>query len=202
MTDEEKIRKLEQRIEELEKKTAKEEDRNEEEIDEEKGDGEEDSINIDSIVGQFIPGLGGIVKALEKSSPEFRKRIADTDAQIKHRLESGWSMKPEVTHGISMRPIMGRSGIKPKPTQKEPEKEKVETELGEPIIDIFEEKDYISVIAEFPGIEEKVIVTKVNDDTLEISAGKYSKTIKLPYAAKSIVERTWKNGILQLKIER
>jgi HSP20 family molecular chaperone IbpA len=153
-------------------------------------------------VGQFIPGFGGIVKALEKSSPEFRKRIADTDAQIKHRLESGWSMKPEVTHGISMRPILGRSGIKQKPTQKEPEKEKVETELGEPIIDIFEEKDYISVIAEFPGIEEKVIVTKVKDDTLEICAGKYSKTIKLPYAAKSIVERTWKNGILQLKIKR
>jgi HSP20 family protein len=202
MNDEEKIRRLEKRIEELEKKTAKEEERDEEEIDEEKGDGEEESINIDSIVGQFIPGLGGIVKALEKSSPEFRKRIADTDAQIKHRLESGWSMKPEVTHGISFRPISGRSGIKPKPAQKEPEKERVETEVPEPIIDIFEEKDYISVIAEFPGIEEKVIVTKVKDDTLEISAGKYSKTIKLPCAAKSIVERTWKNGILQLKIER
>ncbi|MFZ3166295.1 MAG: hypothetical protein WA130_01685 [Candidatus Methanoperedens sp.] len=197
MTDEEKIRRLEKRIEELEKKKAKKEERDEEEI-----DGEEDPINIDSIVGQFIPGLGGIVKALEKSSPEFRKRIADTDAQIKHRLESGWSMKPEVTHGISMRPISGRSGIKPKPAQKEPEKEKVETELGEPIIDIFEEKDYISVIAEFPGIDEEVILTKVKDDTLEISAGKYSKTIKLPYAAKSIIERTWKNGILQLKIER
>ena len=201
MTDEEKIQKLEQRIEELEKK-AKEEKRDKEDRDEEEIGGEEDSINIDSIVGQIIPGFGGIVKALEKSSPEFRKRISDTDAQIKHRLESGWSMKPEVTHGISMRPIMGRSGVKPKSTQKEPEKEKVETELGEPIIDIFEEKDYISVIAEFPGIEEEVIVTKVKDDTLEISAGKYSKTIKLPYAAKSIVERTWKNGILQLKIKK
>jgi len=197
MTDEEKIQKLEKRIEELEKKTAKGKERDEEEI-----DGEEDSINIDSIVGQFIPGFGGIVKALEKSSPEFRKRIADTDAQIKHRLESGWNPTPKVTHGISMRPIMGGNVIKPKPTQKEPEKEKVETELGEPIIDIFEEKDYISVIAEFPGIEEKVILTKVKDDTLEISAGKYSKTIKLPYAAKSIIERTWKNGILQLKIKR
>jgi len=200
MTDEEKIRRLEKRIEELEKKTAKEEKRNKEEINEEER--EEDSINIDSIVGQFIPGFGGIVKALEKSSPEFRKRIADTDAQIKHRLESGWNPTPQVTHGISMRPIMGRSGIKPKSMQKESEKEKVETELGEPIIDIFEEKDYISVIGEFPGIEEEAILTKVKDDTLEISAGKYSKTIKLPYAAKSIVERTWKNGILQLKIER
>lgn len=127
---------------------------------------------VEGVVEEFIPGLGGIVKALEKSSPEFRKRIAETDAEIKHRIETGWSNKE---YSISER---------------------------EPIIDVFEEKDYISVIADLPAIEEKEIETKLTDNTLEISAGKYSKLIKLPSVPKSIIERTYKHGLLQLKIER
>jgi len=51
---------------------------------------------VENVVGQFIPGLGGIIKALEASSPEFRKKIADTDAEIKHRIDVGWSSKPVV----------------------------------------------------------------------------------------------------------
>lgn len=184
MSDEEKIRRLEKRIKDLEDQE------------------EEESVNVESVVGQLIPGLGGIVKALENSSPEFRKRIAQTDAEIKHRLESGWSQKPEVTHGISIGPLSGRRTYMQKTMKKEPEMEKVETELGEPIIDIFEEKDHISIIAELPGVEEKDIEIKIKGDTLEISTGKYRKMIKLPTHSKSIIERTYKNGILQLKIEK
>ena len=163
---------------------------------------EEETCRVESVVGQLIPGLGGIIKALEKSSPEFRRRIAETDAEIEHRLETGWNNKPKVDYGISIRPLTERKGFKPKSMKKEPEEERAETEMGEPIIDIFEEKDYISVIAELPGVEEKDIETKLKGDTLEISAGKYCKTFGLPSVPKSIIERTYNNGILQLKIER
>ncbi len=176
---EEKIKRLEKRIEELEEEKE-----------------HEPSI-VEGVVGQFIPGLGGLVKALENSSPEFRKRIAETDAEIKHRIETGWSSKPKVEYGISVKPlVLERKGIKEEREKAEPPSER------EPIIDIFEEKDFISVIAELPGVEEKDIVTKLIDKTLEISAGKYSKVIKLPSNPKSIIERTYKNGLLQLKIER
>ena len=168
----------------------------------EKREDEEEISTVESVVGQLIPGLGGIIKALEKSSPEFRKRIAQTDAEIEHRLETGWNNKPKVDYGISIRPLTQRKGFKPKSMKKEPEEERAETEMGEPIIDIFEEKDYISVIAELPGVEEKDIETKLKGDTLEISAGKYYKTIRLPSISKSIIERNYNNGILQLKIER
>ena len=165
-------------------------------------DDEEEISSVESVVGQLIPGLGGIIKALEKSSPEFRRRIAQTDAEIEHRLETGWNNKPKVDYGISIRPLTQRKGFKPKSMKKEPEEERAETEMGEPIIDIFEEKDYISVIAELPGVEEKDIGTRLKDNTLEISAGKYCKTFGLPSVPKSIIERTYNNGILQLKIER
>ncbi len=158
---------------------------------------------VESVVGQLIPGLGGIVRALEKSSPEFRRRIAQTDSEIGHRLETGWEAKPDVKYGISVRPLTARKGVTRTSVKKEPEEElKVETEEQEPIIDIFEEKDYISVIAELPGVEEKDIETKLKDNTLEISAGKYCKTVTLPTVPKSIIERNYNNGILQLKIER
>lgn len=177
---EERIKKLERRIEELEKERE-----------------QEPSI-VEGVVGQIIPGLGGIVRALEKSSPEFRKRIAETDAEIKHRIEMGWSSKPKVEYGISIKPLVEeRKGIRP-----EPEEVRVEEAEREPIIDVFEEKDHISVIAELPGIEEKDIETKLTGNILEISAGKYSKMITMPSFPKSIIEKTYKNGILQLKIER
>lgn len=167
-----------------------------------KREDEEEISTVESVAGQLIPGLGGIIKALEKSSPEFRRRIAQTDAEIEHRLETGWNNKPKVDYGISIRPLTQRKGFKPESMKKEPEEERAETEMGEPIIDIFEENDYISVIAELPGVEEKDIETKLKGDMLEISAGKYYKTIRLPSISKSIIERNYNNGILQLKIER
>lgn len=175
----EKIKKLEKRIEELE---------------EEK---EHEPRIVEGVVGQLIPGLGGIVKALEKSSPEFRKRIAETDAEIKHRIETGWNSKPRIEYGISIKPLVSERKVTPIK-----EEEKAEEPEREPLIDVFEEKDYISVIAELPGIEEKDIGTKMTGNTLEISAGKHSRTIKLPSVPKSIIERTYRHGILQLKIER
>lgn len=172
----ERIKKLEKRIDELEK--------------------EKEPDIVGDVVSQFIPGLGGIVKALEKSSPEFRKRIAETDAEIKHKIETGWNSKPKVDYSISVRPLASeRKEAKPDVRGEAPPER-------EPIIDVFEEKEHISVIAELPGVEEKDIETKLEGDILEISAGKYRKIITLPSAVKSIIERNYKHGILQLKIER
>ncbi len=173
---EEKIKKLEKRIDELEKKKE-----------------EEPSI-VGDVVSQFIPGLGSIVKTLEKSSPEFRKRIAETDAEIKHRLETGWNGKPEVKYGVSIKPLVPEREEGIPVVEEAPEKE--------PIVDVFEEKDYVTVIAEIPGAREKDIKTELTGNVLEISAGGFTKNITLPEASRSIIARTYKNGILQLKIEK
>jgi HSP20 family protein len=96
--DEERIERLEKRIAELEKASRKEE--------------KEIRMEglVENVVGQFIPGLGGIIKALEDSSPEFRQKIADTDAEIKHRIDVGWSSKPVVDYHVSTRPLsVGRA---------------------------------------------------------------------------------------------
>ncbi len=180
---EEKIKKLENRVKYLEKEK------------------EEPSV-VEGVVSQFIPGLGGIIKTLEKSSPEFRKRIAETDAKIKHRLETGWTSKPKVEYSIYARRLVPEEKeFKPERIEKPRKEVEAPAVEREPVVDVFE-NDYISVIAELPGVEEKDIETKIVDDKLEISAKKYRKTIKLPSIPKSIVEKTYKNGILQIKMER
>ena len=102
--DEERIARLEKKIAELEN-TA-----NTARISQTKNvDSDASNIHVEglveNVVGQFIPGLGGILKALEASSPEFRQKIADTDAEIKHRIDVGWSSKPVVDYHVSTRPI-------------------------------------------------------------------------------------------------
>lgn len=183
----ERINKLEKRIEEFEKGKEKK---------------HEPSI-ANGIIHQVIPGLSGIVKALENASPEFRRKIAETDAEIQHKLETGWSGKPVVSYSISTRPLSSqRTTGRSRRGVAESEAFTEKTLKKEPIFDIFDEKDCIAVIAELPGVEEKDLEVALSNRTLEISAGKYSKTITLPAACKSIIKKTFKHGILRIKIER
>lgn len=197
----ERIKQLEKRIEDLEKKEPGK--TGEPGVRSEKESGGDICVEglVDGIVGQFIPGLGGIIKALEKSSPEFRNRIADTDAEIKHRIDVGWSSKPVVDYHISTRPLSSGPRRRTAPREvnvRMPEK----GPAREPIVDVLDGKDYITVIAELPGIAEGDLKVQLKGESLEINAGKFNKTVGLPCAPRSIIEKTYKNGILQLKIER
>ncbi|MDD4162280.1 MAG: hypothetical protein PHW87_07345 [Methanothrix sp.] len=153
---------------------------------------------VENMVGQFIPGLGGILKALEASSPEFRQKIADTDAEIKHRIDVGWSSKPVVDYHVSTRPIR-RDPRKPAPMV-ESVSMPAQGPVREPIVDVLEGKEGVTVIAELPGISEEDLNIKLDQASLHISAGKFSKKIALPHAAKDILEKSYKNGILQIKL--
>lgn len=189
--DADRIAQLEKRIKELEKGSSK------------AGSAEPDiqvQGIVENVVGQFIPGLGGIIRALEESSPEFRQRIADTDAEIKHRIDVGWSSKPVVDYHFSTRPIRhgpGRAG---------PRKDKAESvhmpaaRVREPIVDILEGKDGLTVIAELPGVSEEELEISLEGESLEIDAGSFKKKVSLPYAPGGIQEKSYKNGILQIKL--
>jgi HSP20 family protein len=189
--DEEKIARLEKRIEELEKGSNK----------------PSEDVMVEGIVqngvSQFIPGLGGIIKSLEKSSPEFRQRIADTDAEIKHRIDVGWSSKPVVDYHVSTRPLGHVPGHGPRRAAPRAESVKMPASAPhrQPIVDVMEGKDGITIIAELPGVSEEDLLMNLEGDSLEITAGEFSKKIAMPRAAKSIIEKSFKNGILQLKLD-
>lgn len=186
--DAQKIARLEKRIEELEKGSHK--------------DIQVEGI-VQSVVSQFIPGLGGIIKSLEQSSPEFRQRIADTDAEIKHRIDVGWSSKPVVDYHVSTRPL-GHGpghGVRRAAPRTESVKMPESAPHRQPIVDVMEGKDAITIIAELPGVSLEDLNLNLEGETLEITAGPFSKKIALPRIAKSIIEKSFKNGILHLKLD-
>lgn len=195
---ESKVKAMEKKIKELEKSLG---EKKEPEYYEESY---EESF-VGDLVSSLIPGFGKIVKTLEKTSPEFRQRIAETDSEIKHRLETGWSdKKPAINYGLSIRPL----GAKPAkvatrvPPKKKVKEVKIESAEIEPVFDVFEEDDHISVIAEIPGANEEDIQIELEGNKLNISAGMYRKIIVLPSEVETIKERSFKNGVLQLKIKR
>jgi len=195
---ESKVEAMEKRIKELEKN-----------LNEKKEPQYSDESIVGDLVSSLIPGFGKIVKTLEKTSPEFRQRIAETDSEIKHRLETGWSdKKPSINYGLSIRPLDTRStkiatsrSIRGTP-KKKVEEVKIESPEIEPVFDVFEEEKHISVIAEIPGASEEEIKIELEGNKLKISAGMYSKTVVLPSEAAAIKEKSFKNGVLQLKIKR
>jgi HSP20 family protein len=159
---------------------------------------------VGDIVGQLIPGLGGVIKTLEKTSPEFRKRIEETDAEIKHRIDMGWNSRPVVEYNISTRPLgggarRGRPAGKPREisvTMPEDVPKKA------PIVDVFEKEDQIFVLVVLPELEKGSIETKLEGNVLEISDGKRCKKVDLPSIGRSIVDRSYKHGVLQITIEK
>lgn len=181
---EERIKRLEKKIEDLETR----------------GEG---SV-VGDIVGQLIPGLGGVIKTLEKTSPEFRKRIEETDAEIKHRIDMGWSSRPVVEYNISTRPLgggkrRGRPAGKPREISVAmPE----DVPKKAPIVDVFEKGDQIFVLVVLPELEESSIETKLDGNVLEISDGKRCKRVELPTKGRSIIDRSYKHGVLQITIEK
>ena len=80
-------------------------------------------------------------------------------------------------------------------------------EEREPIVDVFDEKDHILVIAELPGVSEEDIKTELKGDILNISTQdkekKYKKEILLPSRVETDpISSIYKNGILELKLKK
>jgi len=77
----------------------------------------------------------------------------------------------------------------------------------EPLIDIFEEEDYITVLAELPGVNEKDINIKTDENTLTITAEnatkKYLQIVRLPAPIKKDrIKFTYRNNILQVRLKK
>ena len=91
-----------------------------------------------------------------------------------------------------------------------------------PKIDLVETDTAIEVSAELPGVEQDDIDVTIVDDILTIKGekkqekeekekdyhlvercyGSFQRSIRLPFAAKSEADATFKNGVLKLKIKK
>ncbi len=81
------------------------------------------------------------------------------------------------------------------------------SEEREPLTDIIEGDEEVSVTVEIPGVEKEDIDLRVTENNLEIKVDtpqrKYYKNVELPCEVKpKTTKATYKNGILDIVIER
>ena len=155
--------------------------------------------------GGVFKGLGDFIntvaKLAEQGQTEF-KRTGEIPFDKAKQLRGMYGFSVRVSRGG--KPVFEKFGtLAP---EARPEELKPEVEVREPLVDIFDEKEEIIVVAEMPGVDEKDIKTGLKGNILSISAGskdrKYTKEVKLPSEVTGKIESTYKNGVLELKIKK
>jgi len=146
--------------------------------------------------------FGGLLRELGDFTNDITEMVEEGKDEIEKTGEISFDRAKKLRgmYGISVR--IGGNGIP-----------KVETfgrsprsDTREPIVDVFDEKDRLQVIAELPGVDETDITHTVDGTILTITAGKgerkFFKEIDLGSAVKGKPKAHYTNGILELNFTR
>lgn len=183
------------------------------------------------IVGDIFPGLSRLIKRL-RNVEEFGQRFEEVDREIEENLKKGgrrtsMGRRPHIETDFSIR-TLGEAMEKRSTTSKGSVEEKrrggqrsrvknirmdEENIKGrEPLVDVIDESEEITIIAEMPGVEEEEIKTAIGGDNgtkLIISTEgeveekrKYYKEVDLPSPVKREIKISYKHGVLTLKLEK
>lgn len=145
--------------------------------------------------GGLLKGLGEFMDTVSKMAEEGKSEF-DKVGEISFDKEQ----KLKGMYGVSVRiggagvPIVEKFGTVP------------ESDIREPMVDVFDEKEMVRVIAELPGVDKADIKTELEGNTLKITAErgdrKYAKDVELPAAVKGEIKSRYKNGVLEIELEK
>lgn len=151
--------------------------------------------------------LGSMLRDLEKlartmdalaKEGEVRKVSKEGPVTVEYR-RTVRHIRPEA--GAPAAEVLPRIELKPKPLE-------AEAEPKEPLIDVFDRGDHISVVASIPNLREEDLKFEVAGDALKISADvagtKIEKEISIPEGSEvdRILGASFKNGILEVKLRK
>lgn len=165
--------------------------------------GQESGFDIDfgkSSIGGFFKGLSNLI--------DIASKVAEKGEALKGEGKiKGLGKDVKGVYGFSIRTLGGKPVVERFGNIKETSEGPVMEEVREPMVDIFDEKDGIMVIAEAPGIEKEDIKLEVREDVLDIKAygsqRKYRKEVKLPSRVKAEpLSYTYKNGVIEIRLTK
>ncbi len=164
----------------------------------------EEEVEIDFGMGKIsfgglFKGIGNLIDLASKLSEEE----VDKSGEIK-----GLPKEVKGVYGFRIRTLVGGKPVidtfgNVKDTAKGP----VVEEVREPLVDVFDEEEYVLVIAELPGVSGDEIKIEVSGDILNLTASdkdrKYAKEILLPSKVKpDPVKTSYRNGMLEIRLEK
>ena len=160
---------------------------------------------------ESIPGLGGLFKTLKKS-PAFKEKMEEINDELERKIKDTPLKKSDLntSYGFSMgSPGGSRAGgtqEKPFKARKATKKTSVPRKQKDWAVDVFDEEDHLNIIVEMPGVDEKEIKINFENDVLTLSTNnakrKHSQKIKLPCSPTGEIIKKYKNGILELRVEK
>ncbi len=157
--------------------------------------------------------LGGVFKGISNLIDLAAKLQQEGKSEISHsgEIKGLGSKGAKAVYGFSIK-LGGLAGESPQVEtfgniKKDKKGAPVVEEVREPLVDIFDEANKITIIAEIPGVEEEKIKIEIKDDILELKAEdsdkKYQKEILLPSKVKEeSVRSTYKNGVLKITLTK
>mgnify|MGYP001617064516 FL=1 len=160
---------------------------------------------IDFGVGKI--SLGGVFKGLGELV-DMAQKVAEKGETIRREGKiKGMGKEVRGVYGFSIRTLGGKPIIEPFGNIKESPEGPVVEEVREPMVDVFDEKDHIRIIAEMPGVERDDIHIDVKDEVVTLKAErgerKYKKDGALPSSVNtSTLTSAYKNGIMEIKMEK
>ena len=151
-------------------------------------------------VRSMLTGLVDLLKALDEMAQkgEVKKEWKKGPYAVEYRRSVRY-IRPEA--GAPAAEARPRIELKPKPLE-------VEAKPKEPLIDVFDRGDHISVVASIPNVKEEDLKFEMAGDALKISADvagtKIEKGISIPKGSEvdKILGASFKNGILEVKLRK
>jgi HSP20 family protein len=152
-------------------------------------------------LGGILKGLGDLVDRLSELAESGEELSQTGEIQDKKKQVKG-------IYGFTVKVGLGgeRSRVEPFGNLRKDEKSgrTVVQEYREPVVDVFDEEDYVLVVAEMPGISSEDIQIEVDEDVLTFSAEKgdkrYRKEILLPRSFRQEqMQISCNNGVLEIK---
>jgi len=155
-------------------------------------------------------GLGGIFKGLA-GLVEKLGELAEKGEELSKTGEirgTGKDKGVKGVYGFSVKMGLGGEGITVEPfgniRKDKTTGEAAVQEIREPLVDVFEEEDYVLVVAEMPGIGPEDVQVELRDDILTLQAekgdNKYRKEVLLPRSfSREKTTVSGNNGIVQIK---
>ncbi|HEY5006333.1 MAG TPA: archaeal heat shock protein Hsp20 [Ktedonobacteraceae bacterium] len=167
----------------------------------------ENKIGVDFNLGTL--SLGGIFQGIENVIDLVSKMEAVGVREGKHEEAfTSPSGNVNAVYGFSVKTSLGgQSIVEPFGNLRKTSRGPVVGEERQPLVDVFDEKDHILVIAELPGVAEEHISTEVKGDILTLSATngerKYYKEVVLPEDVDAdTLQRKYNNGVLEIKVSK
>jgi len=167
----------------------------------------EEGVEFDFGIGKL--GFGGLFQGIGDLIDLASKMEREGKGEVRREGRiGGLGKRARGVYGFTVKTgLGGKSRVEPFGNVKRTAKGPVVDKTREPIVDVFDEKDHILVVAELPGIDEAKIETEISGRSLIIKAAnaerRYEKKVLLPLEAdSSTLKKSYKNGILEVRVNK